>query len=128
MLTSIQLLHHFPNVASFTLSGPNVDKLIILINAYYHHVPPQYATLPLSRLTKVTLDGTDIQGETLIALVEQRLTQLEGGTHGVRAVLEVELYESPGVTPADWKRVTELLELGRAVTKDSSPGDVEMGR
>ena len=123
---AVSFLHQFSNLTSLDVQGPHIDKLFTLINAFYHHVPPQYATLPASKLTKVIFDGTDIQGETLIALVERRLAQLEGGIQGILAITEVDLYESPGVTPADWKRVNELLELGQADVKDFAAGDVEM--
>lgn len=125
--TAVNFLHQLSNLSTFDVQGHGVDKLFTLINAYYHHVPPQYGILPTSKITRIILDRTDIQGRTLVALVEKRLAQLEGGTQGVQAITKVDSYESPGVTLTDWKRVNELLELGRAVVKDLSAGDMDMG-
>ncbi|KIM23211.1 hypothetical protein M408DRAFT_321329 [Serendipita vermifera MAFF 305830] len=108
-----RFLRNLPKATSIDIQGRNVDALFTLINGFYHHIPPKYSTIPLPKLTKVTMENTDIRGNTLIAMLETRLAQLERGSGLVSVVTDVTLYETDNVTPEEWKRVNKLLESGR---------------
>ncbi|KIM19441.1 hypothetical protein M408DRAFT_316846 [Serendipita vermifera MAFF 305830] len=101
----VQFLRCLPKVTSIDVQGPNIDALFTLINGFYAHVPPGYVTIPLLKLIKVTMDRTDIQGKTLIEMLEVRLAQLEGGFGCILHVTDINLYDADNVMPGEWKQV-----------------------
>ncbi|KIM23198.1 hypothetical protein M408DRAFT_11680 [Serendipita vermifera MAFF 305830] len=112
----VQFLRCLPKVASIELQGKCTDALFILVNGFYSHIPPSYSTILFPKLTKVTMANTDIEGKTLIKMLETRLAQLESGLDWVSAVTDVTLYDADKVTPMDWERVNTLLESDRVTS------------
>lgn len=111
--TIVRFLRCLPKVTGIDVQGPNIDALFTLINGFYTHVPPRYATVPLLKLTKVTMDQTDIRGKTLVEMLETRLAQLEGGFGWISAITDVVLWDADNVTPKEWRQINTLLESGR---------------
>ncbi|KIM23209.1 hypothetical protein M408DRAFT_28113, partial [Serendipita vermifera MAFF 305830] len=77
--TLVHFLRCLPKVTSIDVQGKCIDALFTLVNGFYIHIPPKFGTIPLLNLTKVTMNRTDIQGKTLITMLETRLAQLDGG-------------------------------------------------
>lgn len=113
-------LRCLPNVTTINVQGQHINALFILVNAFYHALPPRYPYLPIPRLTTIAMVNTDIHGSTLIELVKLRIAQLEGKTPGIAPVAEIKLYDSELVTVEEWKQVNVLLEKGRRLGTDSS--------
>lgn len=116
VLPTVQFLRCLPEVISIDVQGRNVEALFTLMTGFYAHIPPKYATIPLPKLTEVTMRGADIKGKTLIEMLEMRLAQLESGLNWISAIEYVTLYGADNVTLDEWKRVNTLLENGRVVT------------
>ena len=102
------ILRWYPNVDTLEVKGSGVDTLFIFIHSVYHHIPPP-EPMPLPRLTNLLMRNTDLRGETLIELLENRLRQVQAKTLGVSQITNITMYNSPKVSPAHWNRVEQLL-------------------
>lgn len=113
-------LRYLPNIINLEVQGHHVNTLFILMNSFYDGVPPRYTSLPLSRLSNVTISRADIRGTTLLELVTTRLSHIEGKTPGVEAITEVKLWDNDLVTAEEWKLMNTLLEKGRVLNTGPS--------
>lgn len=113
---ALTLFAHLPNVDTFNVSGLHTDALIRLMNINHRQLKSAEPDLPLPQLTRVVLRSTDIQGGTLIDMVQTRLADMRGPVI-VRRITEVDIYDSPGVALVEWKYLQTLLERGRALAQ-----------
>ncbi|KIM23215.1 hypothetical protein M408DRAFT_28122 [Serendipita vermifera MAFF 305830] len=112
---ALALIQQLPNLEDVELEGPHVNDVFIHINSAYSTTASPDSVLPFSKVTRLLMDGTDIEGEALVGHLELRLKLIEMGVVGVYPVTEVKLYENKGVTPGDWTRINFLLDKGREV-------------
>jgi hypothetical protein len=120
-----ELVRWYPRVNTLEVEGPNIDTLFIFMHTLLHHIPPRSEPLPLPQLTSLWITNTDVRGDTLIELVENRLRHVQAQTPNIRPITRITMYDSPGVTPLHWSRIQELLEEGGASLEMRSGDDME---
>jgi hypothetical protein len=114
--SAAELIYHYPCVETLDVEGRNIDKLFIVMHTLLNDTPPE-ADLPLPKLVTLQITDSDLRGETLLEFLDARLRHVRAGTPGMRAMTKVVMYESPGVSPEDWKVVNERLEEGRILNE-----------
>jgi hypothetical protein len=74
-------------------------------------------------LTTLHLENTDILGEALVGFVQAKLQHRLTGTKGVSAMERIEMYNTLGVSVAEWATIQALLGEGRVVNRSPFSGE-----
>lgn len=121
-MESAELVRWYPSVDTLIIEEGETEAFFIFMYTLLDHaeINPSTSPLPLPNLTTLRIENTDLRGETLLALINARIRHIRKNTPGMRALTSIEMYETPGVTPEDWRLVLEKLEEGRHLNSQIS--------
>lgn len=127
VMGAAELIRWYPNVHTLVLEKGETETFFVFMYTLLDQpeIDPSTGPLPLPNLTTLRIRNTDLRGETLLVLINARIRHVRNKTPGMRALTSIEMYETPGVTPEDWKLVLEKLEEGRILNSQISVASTE---
>jgi hypothetical protein len=113
VVTAAGVLHSLSSVERLDLTGPHSGSLLRALHPRRCQEQSEKSPAPIPKLLTLHIDNSDIEGETLAAFVAARLAFHNISPSQVQAVELIHMYETPGVTVADWNKIKVMLEEGR---------------